>query len=64
MRPVDQTSAALRALAKMLTDNEWLMTDAERERLTVAVFKALMGRPAKNGRRYKRRVNADVVSNR
>lgn len=41
MRSVKETSAALRALDKMLVDNEDVMTDQERERLTVAVFGAI-----------------------
>jgi hypothetical protein len=45
MRSVDQTSKALRALAKALVDNEHRTTELERERLTVAVFGAILPNP-------------------
>lgn len=44
MRSVSETSAALRALAKVLVDNETRMTEQERESLTRAVFKTIMQR--------------------
>lgn len=44
MRSVEQTSRALRSLAKALVDNETRMTELEREKLTEAVFRTVMER--------------------
>jgi hypothetical protein len=64
MRSVDQSAKALRALAKVLTENELRTTERERESLTEAVFRAVMEREQLpvNGH-IERSVNADTVPN-
>lgn len=68
MRSVEETSAALRALAKALVDNEYRTTELMRERLTAAVFKAVMEpeRMPANGHNHNngRKINANAISNR
>jgi hypothetical protein len=63
MRTVDQTSKALRALAKALVDNETRMSEQMRESLTEAVHRTVMEQIPANGHN-ERNANADTVSNR
>jgi hypothetical protein len=63
MRSVDQTAKALRALAKVLVDNETRMSEQMRESLTEAVHRTLMEQMPANAYN-ERSVNADTVSNR
>ncbi|HEY7184340.1 MAG TPA: hypothetical protein VIC84_23090 [Blastocatellia bacterium] len=68
MRSVDQTSRALRALAKALVDNETRTTQRERESLTEAVFRTVMEserkpETASNGHN-ERGINANTLRDR